>query len=49
MLVFIDESGDPCFKLKQGSSRCFTIALVVFEDNQETVDCDTRIRFYEKN
>jgi len=48
MLVFIDESGDPGFKLKQGSSRCFTVALVVFEDNEEAVDCDTKIRLLRK-
>ncbi|OGC47097.1 MAG: hypothetical protein A3A94_03570 [Candidatus Portnoybacteria bacterium RIFCSPLOWO2_01_FULL_43_11] len=43
MLVFIDESGDPGFKLNRGSSRFFVVALVVFEDNGEAVACDQRI------
>ena len=43
MLVFIDESGDSGFKLDQGSSRFFTIALVAFEDNEEATACDQRI------
>jgi len=32
MLIFIDESGGPGFKLKKGSSPFFTIAMVVFTD-----------------
>lgn len=43
MLAFIDESGDPGFKLDQGSSRYFTVALVVFEDHTEAISCDQRI------
>ncbi len=43
MLVFIDESGDPGLKLSQGSSRFFTIALVMFEDKDEAMACDQRI------
>src|SRR4051794_33931491 len=43
MLVFIDESGDPGFKFDQGSSRFFTVALVVFEESEEAVACDNRI------
>ena len=31
-LVFIDESGDPGFKVKKGSSPVFVIALVIFDD-----------------
>jgi len=33
MLVFIDEAGDPGFKLNKGSSPIFVIALAVFSDN----------------
>lgn len=33
MLIFIDDSGDPGFKLTKGSSAVFTIALVIFDDN----------------
>lgn len=34
-LVFIDDSGDPGFRLKQGSSPVFVIALVIFDDYLE--------------
>src|SRR3989344_2274372 len=43
MLVFVDESGDPGFKLERGSSRFFTVALVAFEDDDEALACDQRI------
>ena len=33
MLVFIDDSGDPGFKLAKGSTAVFVIALVIFDDN----------------
>jgi hypothetical protein len=32
MLVFIDESGDPGFKLEKGSSPIFVISMVAFAD-----------------
>ena len=35
MLVFIDDSGDPGFKIDKGSSRFFVIALVIFQDPLE--------------
>lgn len=35
MLVFIDDSGDPGFKLDKGSSAFFVIALVIFDDELE--------------
>jgi hypothetical protein len=35
MLVFIDDSGDPGFKLDRGSTPFFVIALVIFEDELE--------------
>jgi hypothetical protein len=43
MLVFIDESGDPGMKQKEGSSKFFTIVLIVFEDRDEGNACDKRI------
>ncbi len=43
MLVFIDESGDPGLKIDKGSSRYFTVSLVVFEENDEALACDQRI------
>lgn len=35
MLVFIDDSGDPGFKIKKGSSVVFVIACVIFDDELE--------------
>lgn len=35
MLVFIDDSGDPGFKIQKGSSKCFVITLVIFDDSLE--------------
>ncbi len=35
MLVFIDDSGDPGFKLRKGSSPVFVISLVIFDDELE--------------
>jgi len=43
MLVFIDESGDPGLRINEGSSRYFTVALVVFEDPEDATACDQRI------
>ncbi len=48
MLVFIDESGDPGFKFTQGSSRFFSIALVIFEDDDDAIACDRRIDLLHK-
>ena len=33
MLVFLDDSGDPGFKLDKGSTSHFVIACVIFDDN----------------
>lgn len=35
MLVFIDDSGDPGFKLDKGSTSHFIIAMVIFDDELE--------------
>jgi hypothetical protein len=35
MLIFIDESGDPGFKLEKGSSPIFVAALVAFRDHDQ--------------
>lgn len=35
MLVLIDESGDPGFKLTRGSTPRFIVAMVIFRDYQE--------------
>jgi hypothetical protein len=35
MLVFIDDSGDPGFKLQKGSSLVFIIGCIIFDDELE--------------
>lgn len=35
MILFIDDSGDPGFKLDQGSTTHFVIAVVIFDDELE--------------
>lgn len=35
MLIFIDDSGDPGFKLDKGSSEFFVISLLIFDDDLE--------------
>lgn len=35
MLVFIDDSGDPGFKLTKGSTKYFVLSCVIFEDELE--------------
>jgi len=48
MLVFIDESGDSGLKIEKGSSKFFTVSLVVFEDKEEALFCDQRINLLKK-
>ena len=48
MLVFIDESGDPGLKLEEGSSRFFTVSLVVFEEHDEAIACDQKIELLKR-
>ena len=33
MLIFVDDSGDPGFRIEKGSSAVFVIAMVIFNDN----------------
>ena len=35
MLIFIDESGDPGFKLARGSTSHFVVAMVIFDKNED--------------
>lgn len=48
MLVFIDESGDTGLKVEKGSSRYFVIALISFEENDEALGCDQRIKLLKR-
>ena len=43
-LIFIDDSGDPGFKLDKGSSRIFVIACVVFDDKYTAEFADASIK-----
>jgi hypothetical protein len=43
MLVFIDESGDPGFKLDKGSTSHFVVAMVIFHDENEVEQCSLAI------
>ena len=44
MLVFIDESGDPGFRLTQGSSPVFVAAMVIFENHEAAQETEAVIR-----
>lgn len=44
MLVLIDESGDPGFKLDKGSTRHFVAAMVVFRDFKQAEACSQAIK-----
>jgi hypothetical protein len=43
MLVFIDESGDPGFKVAKGSSTHFVLTMVIFETMDAARDAETAI------
>lgn len=44
MLVLIDESGDPGFRLDKGSTRHFVAAMVVFRDYKQAEACSQAIK-----
>ncbi len=44
MLVFIDDSGDPGFKLDKGSSKSFVICCVIFDDELEAEKTALKIK-----
>ena len=44
MIVFIDESGDPGFKIKRGSTLHFVIALVIFDEELEAEEAALKIK-----
>ncbi|PJE61520.1 hypothetical protein COU87_04125 [Candidatus Roizmanbacteria bacterium CG10_big_fil_rev_8_21_14_0_10_39_12] len=49
MLVFIDESGDPGFKILRGSSPHFVIALVVFDEDLNAEEAALKIKKLRKS
>ncbi len=44
MLVFIDESGDPGFKLAHGSSPVFVVAMVIVHGREDASAIEAKIR-----
>lgn len=44
MIIFIDESGDPGFKTKKGSSPHFVIAMLVFDDELDAEETAIKIK-----
>lgn len=44
MLVFIDDSGDPGFKIAKGSSQTFIICCIIFDDELEAEKVAVRIK-----
>jgi hypothetical protein len=48
MKIFIDESGDSGFKFDKGSSKFFTIAMVIFNDHEEANACEERINLLKR-
>lgn len=44
MLIFIDDSGDPGFKLESGSTPYFVIACVIFDDELEAEKASVAIK-----
>lgn len=48
-LVFIDDSGDPGFKLGQGSSSHFVIACVIFDDTLDAEEVALAIKKYRRS
>jgi len=49
MIIFIDESGDPGFKIEKGSSQYLIISLIIFEDWEETQKARDVIEEYRKS
>lgn len=48
MLIFVDDSGDPGFKLGKGSSDYFVIALVIFDDDLAAESTALKIKQYRR-
>lgn len=44
MLVFIDESGCPGFKITRGSDPIFVIGMIIFKDGADALTTEARIK-----
>lgn len=49
MLIFIDDSGDPGFKVEKGSTYIFVMCLVIFSDNLEAEETALKIKKLRKS
>lgn len=49
MIIFIDESGDPGFKITKGSSTVFVVALVIFDDELDAEETALKIKKLKKS
>ena len=47
--VFIDDSGDPGFKFERGSTKYFTVALVVFDDDIDAEETSVIIKKFRRS
>jgi hypothetical protein len=43
LLILVDESGDPGFKLSKGSTRYFVVAMVIFRDYNQAEQASAAI------
>ena len=48
-VVFIDDAGDPGFKLEHGSSSHFVIACVIFDDDLDAIDVSQVIKRFKRD
>ncbi len=48
MIVFIDDSGDPGFKIAKGSSEVFVICCVIFDDELEAEKTAVKIKEFRR-
>jgi len=49
MIVFIDDSGDPGFKVNRGSSSAFVICCIIFDDELEAEKTAIQIKELRRN
>jgi len=49
MYVFIDESGDPGFKLDKGSSKVFVVSMVIFKNSNKALAAQDKLAQLQKD
>lgn len=49
MIIFLDESGDPGFKVAKGSSKTFVIALIVFDEELDAEETAVTIKRFRQD